>query len=122
MPERLPKINQLLKQELSRLILKELGSNRDVLVTLTDVSTAKDLSACSVFVSVFPKEKEEKAVDWLNRKSYHLHQFLNKRLSLRKVPKLNFRLDKEKEQFERLDQILRKLKDKYNLSQEELEK
>jgi len=87
---RIEKINEFLKKELSKIILKEIGFPRDILVTITSVKTFKDLSECKVFVSVFPEKETKKVLEILNRSWYGLHQLLNKVLKIRRVPKLSF--------------------------------
>ena len=91
MTQRMERLNQVLKEELSKIIKKELDLPKELLVTLIEVDTLKDLSSCSVFISVFPEEKQEQIIDFLNRKAYLLHQALNKKLFIKRVPKLKFR-------------------------------
>jgi len=94
MSQRMEKLNQVLREELSKIIKKELDLPKDILVTLIKVDTLKDLSSCSVFTSVFPEEKQKQIIDFLNKKAYILHQALNKKLFIKRVPKLKFLIKK----------------------------
>jgi len=108
-PQRIKKINELVKRELGRIILKEVGFPKTILVTLTSVQTSKDLRECKVFVSVIPEEKTEEVLRNLSEEIYHLQQILNQRLKMRPVPKIEFVRDRELAKAQRVDEILSQL-------------
>lgn len=110
--ERLQRVNQLLKKELSRLLLKEMEFPPDVLTTITRLETTKDLRESNVFVSVFPKEKSEKICLILNKSVYSLQPKLNKRLKMRPLPKIRFLEEKLISEAGRIEEILAELKKK----------
>ncbi len=104
--DRMQKINELLLQALGQVILKELEMPKSVLVTLIKVETSKDLDHCKVFVSVFPEKSTEDVLRILSSQAYNLHQALNKKLFIRRVPKLRFVEEKELKQAHKIDQLL----------------
>lgn len=110
MSDRILKVNQLIKKELSRLISREIEFSSDVLVTLTKIETAPNLSQSRVFISVLPEEKRETVLDVLNGQVWHLQQLLNKRLKMRPIPKIIFLKEKETSKAGRVEKILEKLK------------
>ena len=64
---RIEKIQELMKQEISQIILQELKDPRIGFVTVTQVEITRDLSSAKVFVSIMGNdeqiaEKIEKAV------------------------------------------------------------
>ncbi len=87
---RIDKINELVRQALSEVIRKEMELPQGTVVCVEKVSTTKDLNYSNVFVSVFPEWAEKQVLDILNKNSYILHKELNKKLVIRRVPKLKF--------------------------------
>jgi ribosome-binding factor A len=95
MTRRTERIQELIREELSDLILRELRDPRlDGLISLTRVEVTPDLSNARIFVSVMSETASpQDAVKALQAASGYLHKELVHRLELRKVPFLNFRLD-----------------------------
>ena len=107
---RIQKVNELLKQEVSGLILRELDFNRDTMVTITEVSTSPDLQQAKVKVSIMPFFKAEKILKILNSQVFNLQKLLNKKLKMKIVPKIRFELDKSEERKTRIEKLFRKIK------------
>jgi ribosome-binding factor A len=112
--QRIGKINELIKRELGKIILKEIGFPKNILVTLTDAQTSKDLRESKVFVSVIPKRETGNALRILEKEIYNLQQILNRRLMMRPVPKIKFLEDKELEKAQKVDEILNKIEQEEN--------
>ena len=95
MSRRLERINELLRQELSQLLARELNDPRiPLLVTVTRVETSADLRHARVHISVMGASEEQRtAVDTLQSAAGFLQRELRPRLTLRFVPVLNFKLD-----------------------------
>lgn len=107
--QRVKKVNELIKKELGKIILKELDFPQGVLVTLTKVDTSKDLARARVFVSVMPVVETSRALQTLTREIYCLQQKLNQRLVMRPVPRIEFQPDKEMQKQAKINQILDKI-------------
>lgn len=103
---RIKKVNELIRRELAKIILKEVDFPQEVLATLTKVETSKDLARARVFVSVMPSSQTKLALQTLNREIYSLQQGLNKRLKMRPIPRIEFCQDKEIEKQAHIEQIL----------------
>jgi ribosome-binding factor A len=108
--KRIQRVNQLIKQEISKLIFKEIESPKDSLITVTRVISTPDLKTAKVFISVIPEEKKTEAFLSLNRKIYQLQQGINKRLKMKIVPKLIFVEEKMTASAARIEKILEGLK------------
>ncbi len=110
MSNRLPRVNQLIKKELSQILLREVDFPKDVLVTMTRVETVPNLSESKIYISCIPEGEQENILNMLKSQVWHLQQLLNKRLRMRPIPKIIFL--KEKETFEagKIEEILAKLK------------
>ena len=110
MGQRILKVNQLIKKELSQIILKEVEFPKDVLVTLTRAETLPNLSDCKVWVSVMPEDRFKEVFKILNRSIYFIQQKLNKRLKMKRVPKIIFVRETKTVEAGKIEAILEKLK------------
>lgn len=108
MSRRIQKINELLKQEIGSLILKELDFKRDVIITVTKVETYSDLNKAKVGISILPFSKAEQVLRVLNSKNSDIQRLLNQKLRMKIVPKIKFRLDSSEEKISRVEQLLKK--------------
>ena len=95
MTRRTERIQELIREELSDLIMRDLRDPRlEGLISLTRVEVTPDLSNARIFVSVMSETASpEDALRALQTASGYLHKELVHRLDLRKVPFLTFRLD-----------------------------
>lgn len=98
------KIDELIKKELARIILKELEFPQDCLLTIINVKTGADLKKADVFISVIPSQKENRILRLLKRKQKYFQYLLTKRLAMRSIPTINFQL-KEKENTNKENQL-----------------
>ncbi len=114
MNERIQRVNHLIQQELSQIILREFDFSLEVLITLTRVETSSNLIQAKVYVSIMPETKATKILQILNRQIYKLQQKLNKRLNMRPVPRIKFMEEKETAEAGRVEEILEKIKNKKN--------
>jgi ribosome-binding factor A len=110
MSKRIPQVNELIKRELSQIILRELDFELGVLVTLTRVETSFDLTQSRVYVSVLPETRAEDILQLLGRRIYSLQQLLNRRLNMRPMPKIMFVEEKETAEAGRIEEVLEELK------------
>lgn len=95
MSRRMGRVNGLLREELSQLILRELKDPRVAsFVTITEVDTAPDLDNARVFVSVMaPPEEQADVMRGLKSAEGFLKASLRSRIQMRKIPTLTFELD-----------------------------
>lgn len=107
---RIDKINRLLEKELAEILRQETAKTRGLLVSVSAVRTAPDLSFAKVFVSVFPSDQGKSVVENLNKQVSGIRGALgNKvRYQLRVIPELRFDIDDSLDYLERIDQLLKK--------------
>jgi len=108
--KRIPRVNQLIKKELSQIVLKEIEFPKGVLVTVTRVETSLDLNQAKVFISSLPESHTERVLSILNRQIYFIQQKLNKRLKMKFIPKIEFREEKKTREAGEVEGILERLK------------
>ena len=107
MSQRILKVNNLLKEEISKLLQKEIQNG--TFLTVTDVDTSPDLKRAEVWVSVYNREEEE-AQKLLEEIAPSIQKALNKSLSLKYVPRIKFRIDKSPAHAARIEELLSQIK------------
>jgi ribosome-binding factor A len=110
--DRVKRIDQLIKEEISQLFLKEIEFSPDILVTVTRVETTQDLLDANIFVSVFPEINARKTMEFLVRKTGFLQKEINKILRMKPLPRLHFLPERETLKAARIEEILEQLKNK----------
>lgn len=114
MPERLPKVNELIRQILAQLISEEIEWPANVLVTVTKVAAANNLKNASVWVSILPDHYGPTALKKLSRAAIPLQQLLNEKINWRFVPKLKFVWDKIETAAAEIDELFEQIKREKN--------
>ncbi|MBZ9572060.1 30S ribosome-binding factor RbfA [Patescibacteria group bacterium] len=110
MSKRIQKVNELLKRELSQILLREAEFPQNTLVTITRVEASVDLREAKVFFSVIPESQIKEILQILNREIYKFQQKINKRLKMRPVPKIKFFKEIKTSEAARVEEILEKIK------------
>ncbi len=85
-------MNSLIREELSKIIMRELEFP-GALMTITEVEVNEDLEHAIVNFSVLPSEKSEEVLEILNNHKKDLQFKLNRKLNLRPMPEITFRVD-----------------------------
>jgi len=112
MSRRIQRVNQLLKEEVSKLLLREINFE-GAIVTVTQTDTSPDLSQVKVKLTVFPTNKSEEVLKIIQRHIFTLQQILNKKLTMKNVPKIKFEIDQGEVKAQRIEEILGKIKKKH---------
>lgn len=108
--KRLDRINQLIKEEISTLLQRELKDPRLGFVTVTEVETSKDLRTAKVFVSVLGGDIQWKgSLAALESARGFVRNWLRDHLDLRVTPTLDFRPDRSMEHAARIQSLLKGL-------------
>ena len=93
--KRLDRVNQLVKEEISQLLQRELKDPRIGFVTVTEVAVSKDLRSGKVYVSVLGSEEQWQAsFEALQSARGFIRNWLAPRLRMRAVPDLTFLPDR----------------------------
>lgn len=109
--KRLDRVNQLIKEEISLLLQRELKDPRLGFVTVTEVDTTQDLRSAKVFVSVLGGEEQWAAsLAALESARGFIRNWLRGHLDLRVTPTLDFRADRSMEHAANIQTLLRRLK------------
>jgi ribosome-binding factor A len=107
--ERTARLDQLLREEISAIIAKDIADPRVGFVTVTEVDVTPDLGHATVWVSVIGDEAARKAsLRALGRAMPYVRHRLGT-LHLRKIPELHLRHDDSVERGARVLQIIDEL-------------
>ena len=119
---RIQRLNELFKRELNAIIIRYTEDPRLKYCTITRVDISKDLSRAKVFFTVLGKEKKrEKTKKGLIKAEGFLKSKLISKISLRRVPKLNFIFDEQLTQELALFKILDQIKEKQSNTEDNAE-
>lgn len=101
------RVADLVRAELSRLVLTEAHDPELRRVTITDVEMPPDLKSARVFFSCLGGDDErEKASDALRRAAGYLRREVGQRCRLRYAPELHFVADLSLERGARIEELL----------------
>ncbi len=93
-PYRREKIASLIQKELSEIIQKELDFE-EALVTIMKVEISEDLLHAEISFSIYPPQKEIEVFKILEKNKNFLKRKLFKKLSIKVLPELEFKIQKE---------------------------
>jgi ribosome-binding factor A len=106
MTQRTARIDELLREEISSILRREVDDPRIGFVTITDVEVDRELSHASVWVSVIGSEKERRTtIRALVRAMPFVRRQLG-RLRLKRIPALHIKEDQSAERGTRILRIL----------------
>jgi ribosome-binding factor A len=94
MSERINQINELIKQELAKILLEDINFDEGTMVTVMDVNVSNNLETANVWISIFPEGKTGGTLEIIKKSIGKIQKALNRRTSMRFTPRISFRLDK----------------------------
>ena len=92
---RMERLSSLLQQEIALLLQNEVKDPRiEGIVTITNVKMSDDMKSALIFISsMTEKDKRTELKQALNSCAHYIRKRLGKILSLKYVPRINFKLD-----------------------------
>jgi len=110
-PNRMKRVSSLLLREICDILHREIKDPRIGFVTITDCEVAPDLSTARVYVSVIGEETRKKeAIETLNHASSFIRRHIQERITLKRIPYLQFILDNSIEHGIRICALLDEIK------------
>ena len=104
---RIEKLQELIKQEVSKMLLREIKDPRIGFVTVTEVEMTGDLREAKIFVSVMGDEKKVKeSFAGLKSALGFIRREIGKRIRLRFTPEISFAPDTSLDYSEHIQKIL----------------
>ena len=116
---RVEKVQEAIKQELSKMLLMDIKDPRIQFVTITGVELTDDMSIAKVYVSLYGPEKDHEAA-WqgLNKALGFMRTEIAKRIRLRFAPNLILVTDTSMEYSAHIEGLLKKIKEEEGPSHE----
>jgi len=104
------RINEVIKEEMAKTILKEIDFPDNTLVTITRVETTGNLIKSKIFVSTMPDKNREKVLKILKSRVYFLQKILNKKMRMRPVPQIEFLEEQKTKEAGEIEELLAKIR------------
>ena len=108
------KLNMLLRDELGKIIDREIEFPEGSLVTITHVVTSPDLRYATVLLSILNADPN-RILEMLDKNVYPIQQQLNRKLRMRPVPRIRFAVDEEEVRRESVERSLAEIEHKGEL-------
>ena len=111
---KIERLNHVIQEEISMILMKEVKDEDIKFVTITGVETTNDLSFAKVYYTVLNKEKLQEAEEALERASSFIRTKLANSIEVRHTPELRFVYDKSIAYGEHIDELIEKIKEEEN--------
>ncbi len=113
MSRRTDRVEHLIKQEISLIILYKLQDKfQDIsfgFVTVTSVKISPDLKIAKIYLSVFEKEKREFVIEKIRSHSGYIRSELASRIRIKFIPELKFFIDDTLDYVEKIEGLIKKI-------------
>ncbi len=104
------KLQDLLREEISSIIQRDLKDPGLGLITILDVRVSEDLRSAKVLYSVYGEKEEKKKTDAaINRSRGYIKFLLGQRLKLKFMPDIHFVTEDTYERIEKIEEILKRV-------------
>lgn len=110
MSYRILQINELIRHELSQLLVNEIEFPKGCLVTIIRVETSRDLRHAKIWISILPEGYTQKVLERLKREIGRLQFALNKKLTMKPLPRIRFVVDETEKKASDIETLLNKIK------------
>jgi ribosome-binding factor A len=100
------RVSELIREELSRVLLTDLNDPRLGLVTVTHVEVTPDLRQARVYFSTLRSESQPEVLETLRHASKFIRRELAARIKLKFIPELEFYPDHAMERGMRIEELL----------------
>ena len=115
---RIEKLQELIKQEMGKMLLTDLKDPRIGFVTVTDVEMTGDLRSAKIFISVMGgEEKVKSSLEGLQSALGFIRREIGHRIRLRFTPEISFALDTSLDYGDHIQKLLLQVEgDKKNIN------
>lgn len=107
---RMQRVSELVKQEVSEIIRRDVASENVGMITVTGCEVASDLKTARVYISVIgDADKQAAALALLERHRGHIQRDLGRAVVLKYTPHLAFHIDETPERADRIEKLLNEI-------------
>ena len=108
--KRSQRVGDLLRREIADIIMRRVKDPRIGFVTVTGVDITDDLKIAKVFVSCLKDEEKDTTLEILNAAKSFIRSEVARRIRIKVIPTLEFRVDESMGYGDRIDKLLREIK------------
>lgn len=108
--KRSERLSILLREEIADIVMHKIKDPRLGFVTVTDVGLSNDLKTAKVFISVIEESHKSLAIEILTSATGLIRAELAKRVRVKFIPTLAFKIDDTYEKGSRIDSLLELIK------------
>jgi ribosome-binding factor A len=108
--KRSARVGDLIREEIADIIMNRIKHKSLGFVTVTGAKVSDDLRHATVYLSVLKDEEADKTVRKLNSSATFIRGELGRRLKMKYVPDLTFRIDEAVEYGRKIDKLLDEVK------------
>lgn len=121
--QRSERVQEALRQEISKIVLDEIKDPRLGFITITKVELTKDLRYAKIYFSVLGEMKDKTlAMKGLNSAKGYIRSLIADRIKLRFVPDIAFKIDESLEHTKEIYDLLDRIKKEKGNSDERSDK
>ncbi|MEK7864255.1 MAG: 30S ribosome-binding factor RbfA, partial [Nitrospirota bacterium] len=99
-----------IREEIADIIMNKVKDPRLGFVTVTGAKITEDLKIATIYLSILKEEEKETTLEMLNSAKGFIRAELAKRLRMKFIPSLTFRIDESLEYGVRIEKLLREIK------------
>jgi ribosome-binding factor A len=105
--KRSQRVSDLLRKEIADIIMYKLKDPRIGFITVTGVDVTDDIKIARIYVSILKDEERKTTIEILNSAKSFIRSELSKRLRMKFIPSIEFRLDTSIEYGDKIERLLK---------------
>jgi ribosome-binding factor A len=109
--KRSQRVGDLLRKEIADIIIYRLKDPRIGFITVTGVDVTDDIKLARVYVSIFREGERKTTLEVLNSAKSFVRSELSKRLRMKFIPSIEFRLDTSSEYGNKIEELLKEIEE-----------
>ena len=109
MPDRIARVNKHIQRTFGEILQAEANLPNDVMVTVANVETTKNLKVATIWLSIWPEKQAGRVIKKLKKQLYGLQGSLNRKIRLRPNPRIILSVDHGAQHAENIDRRLEEL-------------
>lgn len=98
---RIDKINELIREQAS-LAMHDIFIDR--FISISSVKTSRDLSYCDI--TILSLKDQNETIKLIKKRSIDIQSKISEKISIRKMPKLRFHLDRTLDEADKIEKLL----------------
>lgn len=108
---KIERLNHVIQEEISMILMKEVKDENIKFVTITGVETTNDLSFSKIYYTVRNQDKLKETQEALEKASSFIRTKLANTIDIRHTPELRFIYDKSIAYGEHIEELIEKIKE-----------